>query len=435
MRLNSKTQTTRFTHEGAPAAMTNPEQDLRRSVMACLLWEDGFYEDGQEIGQRIADLVAKVPNPVVAEIAIEARNAYRLRHVPLLLVREMARKGGKLVSETLAEVIQRPDELAEFMAIYWKDGRQPLSKQVKLGLAQAFTKFDEYQLAKYNRDGAIRLRDVLFLCHAKPKDDKQEALWRRLVENTLATPDTWEVALAGGADKKDTFVRLIQEKKLGYMALLRNLRNMREAGVAKPIVGQALVGGARYSKALPFRYVAAMKAVPQWEDVIESAMLEACQEMPKLTGKTVIVVDCSGSMSAQLSTRSQLTRFEAAAALAILVREIADEVSVYAYGSKEEEIAPRRGMALRDALRSANVGWATDLGRCIKTVNKEDYDRVIVITDEQSHTAVPGPKGRGYVVNVATYKNGIGYGPWVHIDGFSEAVIRFIQEYELDKPV
>lgn len=144
------------THEGAAARHTSAELQLRRSVLACLLWESQFYEDGIEIASRIAELVPKVAAEKVAALAIEAREQMKLRHVPLLLVREMARQKTHRapVSETLARVIQRADELAEFVAIYWKDGRVLLSGQVKKGLAAAFPKFDEYQLAKYDRGGA-----------------------------------------------------------------------------------------------------------------------------------------------------------------------------------------------------------------------------------------------------------------------------------------
>jgi 60 kDa SS-A/Ro ribonucleoprotein len=160
------------THEGAPARNISPERQLSRSVLACLLWESQFYEEGVEIAGRIAELVPKVGAEKVAALAIEGRERMKLRHTPLLLVREMARHKTHraLVSETLARIIQRADELAEFVAIYWKDGRVPLSGQVKKGLAAAFPKFDEYQLAKYDRGGPIKLRDVLFLCHAKPRD-------------------------------------------------------------------------------------------------------------------------------------------------------------------------------------------------------------------------------------------------------------------------
>src|ERR1700761_5759474 len=125
------------THEGAPAAAITPEQALRRSVLACMLWEDEFYESGVAIAGRIRELVPKVEAAKVAELAVEARTAMKLRHVPLLLVREMARHATHrvLVAETLSCVIQRADELAEFIAVYWADGRVPLSGQVKKGLA------------------------------------------------------------------------------------------------------------------------------------------------------------------------------------------------------------------------------------------------------------------------------------------------------------
>jgi len=209
------------THEGAPAKHISVELQLRRSVLACLLWESQFYEDGVEIAGRIRELVPKVAPEKVAALAVEARTQMKLRHAPLLLVREMARHAThrKLVAETLEQVIQRADELAEFVAIYWKDGRVPLSAQVKKGLAAAFGKFDEYALAKYNRDGPIKLRDVLFLIHAKPVDETQAALWKRLVDGELVTPDTWEVALSGGGDKREHWERLLRERKLGALKL------------------------------------------------------------------------------------------------------------------------------------------------------------------------------------------------------------------------
>src|SRR6201987_2028707 len=169
-------------HEGAPARNISTELQLRRSVLGGLRWESQFNEDGVEIAGRIAELVPKVAAEKVAALAVEAREKMKLRHAPLLLVREMARHKTHraAVSETLARVIQRADELAEFVAIYWKDGRVPLSGQVKKGLAAAFPKFDEYQLAKYDRGGPLQLRGVLFLSHAQPRDQVPAAGWKKL---------------------------------------------------------------------------------------------------------------------------------------------------------------------------------------------------------------------------------------------------------------
>lgn len=438
MRLNVQTlDRRRLTHEGAPARRIIPEQELRRSVMACMLWEDTFYESGVDIATRITDLVGRVSPRFVADLAVEARGRFKLRHVPLLLVRELARKPravAPFVQDILYDTIQRPDELAEFMAIYWKDGRCPISAQVKKGLARAFGKFDEYQLAKYNRDGAIKLRDVLFLCHAKPGGDREE-LYRRLVANELAVPDTWEVALSSGADKKATWERLISEGKLGALALLRNLRNMKTTGVADSVISDAL-DNAKLDRVLPFRFIAAARYNPSLEPALEKAMFRCLEGMAKLPGGTILLVDVSGSMNDRLTVKSEMTRMDAASGLAVLARELCETVRILTFSHQLVEVPPRRGFSLRDAIDHSQAHGGTYLGAAVERVHRDfsNYDRIIVFTDEQSHDTVPNPKiGKGYMVNVACYKNGVGYGPWMHIDGFSEAILDYIKEVETEE--
>ena len=424
------------THEGAPARNISTELQLRRSVLACLLWESQFYEDGVEIAGRIAELVPKVAAEKVAALAIEARAKMKLRHAPLLLVREMARHATHrgFVAETLAQVIQRADELAEFVAIYWKDGRVPLSAQVKKGLAAAFPKFDEYALAKYDRGGPIKLRDVLFLAHAKPRDEAQAEVWKRLIAGELTAPDTWEVALSSGGDKREAWERLLREEKLGALALLRNLRNMRDVGVNESLVLAAL-GVMSTARVLPFRFLAAARYAPQWEEALEQVMLKCVgsqeKTQEKLRGKTIVLVDVSGSMTAPLSHRSEMQRTDAAYGLAVLLREIGEKVAVFSFSNSLVEVPARRGFALRDAIDKSQPHSATYMGKAMTELNeKHGYDRLIVITDEQAHDTVPAPKGKGYVINVASYKNGVGYGKWTHIDGWSESVVEYIRELE-----
>jgi hypothetical protein len=422
----------RRTHEGAPARNISTELQLRRSVLACLLWETQFYEDGVEIAGRIAQLVPKVEAEKVAALAVEAREKMKLRHAPLLLVREMARHASHrgLVAETLARVIQRADELAEFVAVYWKDGRVPLSAQVKKGLAAAFPKFDAYALAKYDRGGLIKLRDVLFLAHAKPRDEAQAEVWKRLIAGELTAPDTWEVALSSGADKREAWERLLREQKLGALALLRNLRNMRDVGVNEDLVLAAL-GSMSTARVLPFRFLAAARYAPQWEETLELAMLKCVATQEKLAGKTIVLVDVSGSMTAPLSQRSEMQRTDAAHGLAVLLREIGEKVAVFSFSDSLVEVPARRGFALRDAIDKSQRHSSTMLGKAVGELNeKHAYDRLIVITDEQAHDTVPGPRNKGYVINVASYKNGVGYGKWTHIDGWSESVVEYIRTLE-----
>lgn len=442
MRLNVKPTYTERTHEGAPAARLSDEQALRRSVLACLLWEREFYEDGEEIAARILRLAGNVPAATLAALSIEARTEMNLRHVPLLLLSALARHGAgsSLVSDTIERVIQRADELSEFLVIHAKaNGVTPdkvkpkLSAQMKKGLARAFGRFDEYQLAKYDRAGAVRLRDVLFLVHAKPKDEAQEALWKRLVAGELTVPDTWEVALSGGADKRETFERLIREGKLGYLALLRNLRNMAQAGCDETLVREAIVarkGGA--DRVLPFRYVAAARAAPQFEPALDQALSEAVLRMPVLPGKTAILVDVSGSMDYPLSSKSDMKRIDAAAALASVIH---GDRRVFTFSHQVVEVPPRLGMAGVDAIVRSQPHGGTYLGAAVAAINAQvPHDRLIVVTDEQSHDPVPDPVAkRAYMVNVASNQNGVGYGNWTRITGFSESIIRFIVESENDR--
>ncbi len=445
-----------FTHEGGKAVQLTPYQQLRRSVLTCLLWEDTFYEKGSEIAARIAELIPKVPAEKVAALAVEARDRMHLRHAPLFLTRELARiKGaGPLVEQTLARVIQRADELPEFLALYWQEKRQPLSAAVKRGLASAFGKFDHYRLAKYNRDNAIKLRDVLFLVHAKPKDADQAALWKRLVDGTLESPDTWEVALSAGKDKKETFERLLSEGKLGGLAVLRNLRNMTEAGVSETLIRLRLADG--IARALPFRFVTAARYAPHLEDAIEGAMLEAVEGLEKLPGKTGFLIDVSGSMDyrlgnqgesrttfqvAHVAQKGETSRIDVAAALAILLRETAEQVAIATFSNQVAQVPARHGFALRDAIAQSQPHAGTLLRAALDTVRLhakqigwDGVERIIVITDEQSQDGIaPAWVDRAYVVNVAPYKNGVGYrNGWTHIDGWSERVIDYIREVEAE---
>jgi len=426
------------THEGAVARKVGPKLELRRAVLTCLLWEDTFYEKGSGIAARVAELVRENKPEDVAALAREARDKMQLRHVPLFLVRELARRKetGPLVAETLEHVIQRADELGEFVALYWKQRKEPLSAGVKRGLARAFTKFDSYQLAKYNRESVVKLRDVLLLCHAKPKNEQQAAAWKKLVEGSLDSPETWEVALSVRKDKKETFERLLEEGKLGGMAVLRNLRLMIASGVSQKLIRQRLDKGV--ACVLPFRFVTAARYAPKVEDALESAMLKGVAGLPELAGSTGLLVDVSGSMNAALSKKSETTRMDAAAGLAILLREKAEEFSIATFSDSCVQLPSRRGFALRDAIVKSQAHASTYLKPALTHLsNQPDWkklERLIVITDEQSHDGIlPAWTAKAYVVNLAPYKRGLSYGNgWTHIDGWSERVVDYIAAAEAE---
>jgi hypothetical protein len=401
-----------------------------------MLWEPTFYEKGSAIAKRIAALVPQVRPDRVTKIAREARNEMQLRHVPLFLIRELARlpQTGMFVASALTDIVQRADELAEFLAMYWKDGRQPLAAGVKRGLRAAFQKFNGYQLAKYNRDGTVKLRDVLRLVHPRPLAGENREALGQLATSTLEPPDTWEVALSRGEDKCETFERLLRERKLGGMATLRNLRNMLEAGVSKGLIIERLASGC--GRALPFRFVTAAKYAPSLEPSIEEAMLKAIEDMPTLPGMTGLLVDVSGSMEEALSKRGDTTRMDAASGLAIYLAEVAADFTVATFSRHTADVPSRRGFALRDAITNSQQHGSTYLRTALEELQHHrgwgDLDRVIIITDEQSHDGIAPAWARlSYVINVAPYQHGLGYGDgWTHINGWSERVIDFIRTYE-----
>lgn len=421
---------------GTPVRSISHEKQLTRLVLANMLFEDQFYVDGKTSANAIADLVAKVSADFVSHLAIAARSNYKLRHVPLLLTRELARKRA-LTADTLNAVIQRPDEMGEFLAHYWKDGKTPLANQVKKGLALALGKFNEYQLAKWDKNSAaVRIRDVLFLTHAKPKDAAQAELFRKLAEDKLETPDTWETELSAGADKAETFTRLMNEKKLGALAFLRNLRNMVQSGVDTGLI-RSYARKVDVSRVLPFRYVAAACVVPQFEDMLEEMMLRSLESHEKIPGKTVLLIDVSGSMfGCKVSAKSDLDRFDAAAALAMLAREVCEEVEIFSFSNNAVRVAPRRGFALREAIFSSQRHGGTNLDYSLAQIaaGVKGADRVIVFTDEQSHDrpATPTSLGfkRGYILNVAAYQNGVNNEAWTTVSGFSEASLDYIMALE-----
>lgn len=418
------------THEGAPARHISPLMELRRSALSALLFEDTFYENGSKQAERVAALITFCKPQDVAALAVECRQRMYLRHMPLFLIRELARvKGnGSFVAAALESCIERPDELTEYLAIYWKDGRKPLSAGSKRGLAKAFRKFNAETLAKYDRPNAVKLRDVLRIVHSKPTNAEQGAEWKALIAGELPAPDTWEVALSSGADKKSTFERLLKERKLGGLAFLRNLRNMIAANVDAGMMRERFAGG--FGKVLPFRFVAALRHAPQFVRDLDSAMQRCMVGMAKIPGRTGILVDVSGSMDDALSAKSEMKRVDVAAGLAVLGSGICEFPRVFTFSQSLVEVPPFAGLALVETIHRSQPHGSTMLGASIQRLNQEPLDRLIVITDEQSHDRVPNPTAKGYVINVANNQHGVGYGPWVHIDGWSERVLDFVREYE-----
>ena len=416
-----------------------PADMLRRTCMSCLLWEDGFYEDGVSVAERIRENMGKISREEAVQILNEAKQVNKLRHLPLYLLVLMA-ENKMLKKEDVESVVTRVDDMSELLALYWKDGKKPLPAQMVKGLQKAITKFDAYQLAKYKGNTkSIKLRDVFRIVRPKPENETQSALWKKAVTGTLPTPDTWEVELSKTDDKKASWTRLLAENRLGALALLRNIRNIKQAGVDYNLVKES-IAKAYMDKILPFQILASARVNPEYEADLEPKLLESSKSFERLTGHTLLLVDVSGSMSANLSSKSEMTRCDAAGAVAAILREICDSIAIYKFDNSAEYVPPRRGFALIEQFRP--YGGTNIYGSVSQAVREQQHkgftpDRIIVITDEQDNHGNVNNMAvfakHGYVVDIGTDKNGVFYqkaSKWVHVSGWSDGVIKFITELE-----
>ena len=437
---------------GAKAAKQDDYSLLRRSVLANLLWEDTAYADGKEISTWISELVPNVDPVKVYNLALEARKKMKLRHTPLFLAREMLRYDShkKYVAELLPHIITRADMISDFVSLYWKNGKAPIPHKARKGLAESFHNFDEYQFAKYDRNSNVKIRDVMFLTRPVPRTDEEKKLFKDIANRTLKTPDTWEVMLSSGMDKRKAWEKLIADRKLGGLAFMRNISNMVEAGVPSRIIAEGMkkIGT---SMLLPLDYLKAyMMNGAEFRNPIEELMLRSYENLPKIPGNTLFIIDVSGSMTAKMSGKSRFERMDAAGAMAILgisqceSCKIVCTAGTYHCGMRCEEITrPKSGFGIISQIRDMyhklggyGIFTARTLEWCRERYGSNSFDRIVVFSDSQDQDRSgmrPKPFGKhNYICDVSNEKHGINYnGVWdAEISGFSEHFLTYIAACE-----
>jgi hypothetical protein len=420
----TKQKNTIVNHENASAFPLTPEYELYAAVVTTSL-STSFYEKDTTRLDRIKTLIQK-SNPVfVAKLAVYARNQMNMRSVPLVLVVELAKiySGDTLISKMITNVIQRADEITELLAYYQmandRNGTKKLnrlSKQIQKGLATSFNKFDEYQFAKYNRDTAVKLKDALFLVHPKAKDEAQQDLFDKIASNTLQTPYTWETELSqlgqvkfyNEAEKQKAFTNkweeLIDSNKIGYMALMRNLRNIMEANVSGYHIEKvchylANEKAVLNSKQLPFRFLAAYRELKDMKSKYTSMVLDALETAVMIsahnikgfdvTTSVVIACDVSGSMQQPISPKSKVLLYDIGLMLGMLMQSQCKNVVSGMFGDKWKIINMPKRSVLSNVneyyKREGEVGYSTNGYLVIEDLinRKECIDKVMLFTDVQ----------------------------------------------------
>jgi len=227
---------------------------------------------------------------------------------------------GKIWAKSCYDkVVKRPDDMLEIVAYFYAKGGKTLPNAMKKGFAKSFDRFDAYQLAKYRGERkAVKLIDLVNLVHPMPTERNSNAL-SDLVNGNLKSTHTWEAKLtkAGQAaksqkekesNKAKAWKELIESRKIGYFALLRNLRNIAEQApdcveaAARLLVDPKLI---KRSLVLPFRYLSALDAINESKIAKKRLLIRALDQaleislsnVPIFEGRSLIVLDDSGSMT------------------------------------------------------------------------------------------------------------------------------------------
>lgn len=424
--------------EGGIAFRPDMKTELMLRTVSSLISEDGFYKKGTDLNSDLRDTihaVAKEDPEFILKLALYARSQMHLRSVPIVLMGEFAISAGKgnveNASRYIAETIQRPDEITELIAYvqaqngHYK-GKMPI--MIKKGVRQAFGKFDAYQFAKYNRPGEVTLRDAMFMTHPKPKNDTQAKTYADLAAGALASADTWEHAISTQGSTKEAWAQIIP--KMGYMALLRNLRNFLDKGVdIQPVLTRITNPAAVLkSKQFPFRFWSAYKEVQGRSDsgnvldALSDAADVSVQNVPKFPGVTFVTCDVSGSMSTPISNKSTVQMAEIGCMFGAMVHAMADNAIISVFGDEHQVVSLSRRDSLFTntvKLRKTPVGISTNAHLAIEHLlkNKKKVDRIIIFSDMQCYDS----RGwdRSFAENIRKYRRVIN--PNVYIYSFDLA--------------
>jgi hypothetical protein len=445
---------------GHEAYKMKDKEKLVTQVLTSLFNENKFYGDNsKEIVETIKKVIEEEPR-FVANLCIYARKEMHLRTISHVLLGELAKadKGKEYVRKAMDKSIERVDDMTEILAYYISSYGKPIPNSMKKGIADKFLSFDEYQLAKYNRSSAIRLKDLLCLVHPKAKNEEQNEMFKRLLEDKLETPITWETQLSSRGNTKEVWEELIENKSLGYMAMLRNLRNLIKAEVSNiDRVYEFLADEQRVlkNKLLPFRYYSAYKTLKNEGigtskifDTLEIAIKHSTKNINKLSGKTFISADVSGSMNSPISQKSEVTCAEIAVLMMAIANYICEETITTTFDTKlYMSSLPTQNGIIANANSIRVNGGGTDISLPIKYLlqNKIFVDRIVILSDNEIN------HGYGMVCQkyVEEYKRKINPKVWVHaidmqgygtqqfagdrvniIGGWSEKVLDFIYEAE-----
>lgn len=467
--------TIKTTNRSGHAAYSMQDKDkLITQVLTSFFNEKKFYGDNSDdIIETLKRVIVNDPE-FVSKLAVFARREFNMRTISHVMIGYLANipEGKPYVKATVKGAILRGDDATEIMSFYLNNFGKPIPNSLRKGLKEALLKFDAYTLAKYKGEGkTVKMRDLLCLCRPTPKDEEQSKNFKKLLEGTLETPYTWETELSSKGNTKEVWEELIASGKVGYMALLRNLRNIITAGPSnldaclKKIADPEAVAK---SKQLPFRFLSAYQACKsigastKVYDAIEDAAEASIGNIDRIPGKTVIAIDVSGSMVyGSISGNSDIRCRDIAMLFGVIANKLCEDAIVVKFDTSLKTVSwSHRGGIISTALGETANGGGTNMSLPFKYMIKNhiDCDRIIILSDNECNSESWNWRLRredgGKVVQVLAdkYRSMTGKDIWVHaidlqgygtqqfagkkvniISGWSEKVFEFIHLVEQEE--
>lgn len=446
---------------GFEAYKMDPKSKLISQVLTSFFNEKKFYGDNsEELVSTLKDVIRTNPE-FVSKLAIFARHEFNMRSVSHVLAGYLANipEGKPYVRQTVKNIVLRGDDATEILAFYLNTFGKPIPNSLRKALRDVFETFDEYTLAKYKGNGPVKMKDILCLTHPSPKSVVTSQLWKDLLEDKLMPAYTWESQLSAKGNTKETWEQLIASGKVGYMALLRNLRNIIKANpdnMQKVLDKLSDANEVWKSKQLPFRFLSAYRSIPRNEnwsadkayDAIDTAADYSVSNLPKIPGKTVIAIDVSGSMCCHISARSDIRCSDIALLLGVIANRICESARVFTFDTSIEELNIRRKNGIiSTAMNLRANGGGTNMYLPFEKMLHEniDCDRVIILSDNECNSV--GWYDHRTVQEMADqYREETGNDIWMHaidlegygtqqfkgpktnmIAGWSEKVFEFIR--------
>lgn len=448
------------TAEGGPGWTRDKKSELFLLGVANFVGEGTFYEAADDRDKRYADLVKKLATngdyEWVRGFLTWLRGEGNMRSAPLVGAVEAvrARLNAKLYNgnrQLVDAVLQRPDEPGEMLAYYHQHHGRSVPMPIKNGINDAVRRmYSERSLLKYDTDSKhYRFGDVIEICHPAPHEAKpwqgdlfEYAIDRRhgrangipeslgmLRRNALLRSEadpkdwlnpellgqsgmTWEDALSAVGSKVDK-AKLWEAiiPSMGYMALLRNLRNFDQEGVSNAVakrVAAKLADPAEVaaSRQLPMRFLSAYREArdDRWTTAISEALELSLGNIPELRGNTLILIDRSGSMFSTFSRRSTLTAADAAAVFGVALARRAEKMDLIQFGTASYPVGYKKGESVLKIIDRFRDLGGTNTAAAVHEWYK-GHDRVVLVTDEQAywHASYEGGVFAAVPVSVPCY--------------------------------